>query len=608
MTADKLTISFVGDLCIDGMNPANFEIGPEIQTVLDHSDVNVANLECALTNSGRKTPDQPFNLKAPPQKNPILDRFDVYSLANNHILDYGHKGLTDTISFLTHQGKSWFGAGLTENNAFMPLCLHKNNFRLAFLGATRWYNATSKTAGTTPMHLPTLIRRIKQLKRNRYFVIFFPHWNYEYVDYPAPMERKKAHRLVDAGVDLIVGSHPHHVQGVEKYQSKYIFHSLGNFIFPLFDLNHTQFAESFIVTATLSRNHDCRVKLTPTMCTYRGIYAMAAGQRKQFELKMADLSKTFENDRLYKRRFYENAGAIIQATMRSLTDSSRGKKPAKAIVKRLHKIQRQDIYIKLHATLKRADASRDHREETNQSMNGYTFKEKIHGLRHSYHMLGFWMTVRYILIYILGYFPHKDNRFDHAHGTDTCGLISSRDLSISDHKTKNNAIIYLTAPETVTRHMIAALDVDFEKFVFMDFGSGKGRVVMIASGFPFQKIIGIEISKPLHEIAQRNLAIYNPPAKRCQHIEVQCMNALDVELPQANTVFHFYHPFLPEILRPVLLNIGDSLKRHPRKIYILYLYHIDYVASVFSEMDFLKQVKEVKCVNSQYNWALYTNQ
>ena len=240
-------------------------------------------------------------------------------------------------------------------------------------------------------------------------------------------------------------------------------------------------------------------------------------------------------------------------------------------------------------------------------MNEYTWKEKLQILKQSFQMIGFWMTLRYVLIYSLTYLPNKDIKFDRKHGTDTSGVIYSKDLSITDSKAKHNAIFYLSAPARVTKYMIASVDVDYEDFTFIDFGSGKGRVLLVASEFSFRRIIGIEISKELHESAKRNVEIYKNSAQRCFNFELNCADATTFTLPKANTIFHFYHPFLPEVLRPVLQNIGKSLKKAPRRIFILYLYHIDYAKCVFDEMSFLKLVREVKCVNPQYNWALYKN-
>ncbi len=238
-------------------------------------------------------------------------------------------------------------------------------------------------------------------------------------------------------------------------------------------------------------------------------------------------------------------------------------------------------------------------------MTQYTWNEKIKILINSFHMIGFWMTIRYCIIHLLGYLPANDTSFDKKFSTDTSGLISSRDLTIQDSISRHSAIIYLPAPESVTVHMIKSINIPHRDFTFIDVGSGKGRIVLIASCFPFQAIIGIEISRQLHEIALKNIKQAVNPSKQCFNIHMHCMNALEFTPPETPVVFHFYHPFLPDILRPMLKIIGQSISQNPRPIYIIYLYAVDYAQAVFEDMPFLEKIKEIKCVNSQYNWALY---
>ncbi len=238
-------------------------------------------------------------------------------------------------------------------------------------------------------------------------------------------------------------------------------------------------------------------------------------------------------------------------------------------------------------------------------MTPYTWNEKIKILINSFHMIGFWMTIRYCIIHLLSYLPANDTSFDVKYNTDTSGLISSRELIIQETVSRHSAIIYLPAPESVTVHIIKNINIPYRNFIFIDVGSGKGRVVLIASRFPFQSIIGIEISRQLHEIALRNVKQATHPTQQCFNIHMHCMNALEFTPPETPLVFHFYHPFLPDVLRPMLKNIGRSILQNPRPIYIIYLYTIDYAQAVFEDMPFLEKIKEIKCVNSQYNWALY---
>ena len=98
-------------------------------------------------------------------------------------------------------------------------------------------------------------------------------------------------------------------------------------------------------------------------------------------------------------------------------------------------------------------------------------------------LIGFWMTVRYMLIYLLSYKPFNDRSFDRRHGTDTGGMVPTVDLDIDDESTKWQSNLYLGSPDRVTRHLIRTLSVRPAEYTFIDYGSGKGRVLFAA---PFQ--------------------------------------------------------------------------------------------------------------------------
>lgn len=361
---DSLRINFVGDLCLQGVKLEAFEIEEEIMARFTQASINVANLETALTLSTSRTPGQLWPLKAEPRANPILDLFDVFSLANNHVLDYSRKGLEDTISFLSTEGKGYFGAGLSEEHAWKPLCIEVDHFKIAFMGFTRWYNARGSKCGTTPQNFARLAKTIRNLKQEKYFVVVCPHWNYEYVDYPAPYERNFAKKVIEAGADLIVGSHPHCMQGIEVYKGKYIFHSLGNFIF-LHELNHPIFDsstlsnqyhklfETVILTVYVQRDLNYQMKLLPIYTTRDGVWRMDEVKERKFRKKLDRLSQVFKNEKLYKKRFYGTSDQIIQTTTKALKMASQKNGTLIPLLKRLPRVQRQDLYIKLHSLFPR---------------------------------------------------------------------------------------------------------------------------------------------------------------------------------------------------------------------------------------------------------------
>ncbi len=350
---DTITINFAGDLCLQGCRAANYAVAGPIRKLLQGSDLNIVNLEMPLTRAVAATPNQPCNLKCEPRMNPVLELFHGFSLANNHIMDYGLAGLKETCAFLDKNQKFRYGAGSCLEQSLQPLRLELNGIKVALIGATRWYNAGPHRAGTAPMRIHTLSKIIKKLKQECYFVIITPHWNYENVDYPAPAERKRGHQLIDAGADLVVGSHPHQIQGYEIYHGKYIFHSLGNFIFPLFDLSRKAWAQTFILSVKVNRKHQYSIDQLPVQSTPTRIQALSGTARDDFNRRLGRLNEGLNNRRRYRRLFYQDAEKIIAKTTGALQRSQSG--PQKtgsgygALLKRLHRIQLQDILIKLYA-------------------------------------------------------------------------------------------------------------------------------------------------------------------------------------------------------------------------------------------------------------------
>ncbi len=183
-------------------------------------------------------------------------------------------------------------------------------------------------------------------------------------------------------------------------------------------------------------------------------------------------------------------------------------------------------------------------------------------VRESIGLIGFWMTLRYLLIYFLSYKPFNDHSFDNQHGTNTSGMVPTQDLDIADETTKWQSNLYLGSPARVTRHLIRSLEIDSRQFTFIDYGSGKGRVLFAAAEFPFRQVVGVEISRDLHAIATANLAAYRGK-NLLSKIALWCGDARQYPLPDGNLVLHMYHPFGPDILKDMLNIIQQAKTAQP---------------------------------------------
>ncbi len=133
---------------------------------------------------------------------------------------------------------------------------------------------------------------------------------------------------------------------------------------------------------------------------------------------------------------------------------------------------------------------------------------------------------------------------------------------------------YQPTESTLFHEMIEALHAqpvfDCRDFLFIDLGSGKGRTLLMASDYPFRRIVGVELLPALHEAAFDNLSKYKNEGQKCFALESICADATEFPLPAEPTVLFLFNPFSEPGLRRVIANLEKSLRAHPRKVYVLY--------------------------------------
>jgi SAM-dependent methyltransferase len=129
---------------------------------------------------------------------------------------------------------------------------------------------------------------------------------------------------------------------------------------------------------------------------------------------------------------------------------------------------------------------------------------------------------------------------------------------------------YQPTDPALFREMMSALPIQFDKFTFIDIGSGKGRTLLMASEYPFQKIIGVELLPELHQVAQENLRLYQSESQKCFALESVCGNATTFPFPAEPLVLYLFNPLPESGLRQMLANLDRSLAANPRPAYVLY--------------------------------------
>jgi poly-gamma-glutamate synthesis protein (capsule biosynthesis protein) len=205
--------------------------------VLNTADVAMVNLECPVTTRGTRV-EKPFNFRMHPRFLTALTSagIDIVNVANNHIYDFGPVGLFDTISYLDSVGIGHVGAGKDVAVARAPLILEVRNTRIAFLGyygGREAPKATRTRPGVADRRVDVIRHDLEALRKSDSvdYVVVNLHWGTEKADRPDKGQVYFAHRVIEAGADLIIGHHPHVLQGVEKYKGGVVVYSLGNLVF-----------------------------------------------------------------------------------------------------------------------------------------------------------------------------------------------------------------------------------------------------------------------------------------------------------------------------------------------------------------------------------------
>jgi len=164
----------------------------------------------------------------------------------------------------------------------------------------------------------------------------------------------------------------------------------------------------------------------------------------------------------------------------------------------------------------------------------------------------------------------RDRSYDRRYGVDTSLAIDLDKLRI-ESASAALAHRYQASTERSFHETLAHVPVRrHEDFVFIDFGSGKGKCLLMASDYPFKKIIGVEFAAELNEVARSNFARYRSPRQKCRTLESVHADATTYALPADPGVYYFYNPFEAPLLSVVLENIRRSLDDRPRKLYVVY--------------------------------------
>lgn len=227
----------VGDINLtDGYFDVGFGVGSKLKQGFDpfqriqrnSEDCWIGNFEGVASEISENSGNAAMQFRVPPDSLMHLKHFELYGVANNHAMQHGAKAYQRTFDFLTSQGCLCFGSNSCRSQVFE----HRGRI-ISITGFSQRIDAFSESP--CYWHNPEykdIEQEINQLPQIAYKIAFV-HWGNEFIDRPSSPQKKFAHWLVNIGFDIIIGMHPHVLQGFEIYNDKYIFYSLGNFVFDM---------------------------------------------------------------------------------------------------------------------------------------------------------------------------------------------------------------------------------------------------------------------------------------------------------------------------------------------------------------------------------------
>lgn len=273
-SGERVLIHFAGDTIFSGKVADKLEKeGYDypyrfVKELFLNDDLSIVNLETPVTDGGTAAENKTYVFKSSPKALPEMAKagIDAVNLANNHSLDQGTEGLLDTIEHLKQNGLQYFGAGKNGTDAYAPIYIERKGIKIAVCGFTRVIPESHWAAGKNPgvaaaYDSTQAVKSVKAARKKADLVLVVTHWGKERATKLEEHQTELAHAFIDAGADLVVGGHPHVMQGLERYKGKWIAYSAGNFIFTKSKDPKTW--ETAVFAAECSKDGECSLKLIP---------------------------------------------------------------------------------------------------------------------------------------------------------------------------------------------------------------------------------------------------------------------------------------------------------------------------------------------------------
>lgn len=303
---ENISLIFGGDLLLSGAILRQYDNNGGIEglversllTKLQDADITMVNQEFPFSERGTPMEGKEYTFQAPPSRVSILKELgiDIVSLANNHTLDYGRVALSDTFQTLDDADIFYVGAGENLERAKKLEVIEVSETRVGFLSASRVipvasWNASNSISGVfTTYSVDAMLKEIEEVREFCDLLIVYVHWGVEFEERPANYQINMAKAYIEAGADMVIGSHPHVVQGFEYYLGKPIIYSLGNFIFG------NTIKEGMLLKADYTKEDNLFISIVPFTSPEFQLKEMEIQEKSDFFQYIEDISYGIEVD------------------------------------------------------------------------------------------------------------------------------------------------------------------------------------------------------------------------------------------------------------------------------------------------------------------------
>lgn len=300
---EEAILGFAGDILLaDDASPMNayYSRGKGLSGIFSedliqemlNADIFMLNNEFAFSKRGKKTPDKSYTFRADPEKVQIFQDMgvDIVSVANNHSLDFGVEALLDTFDTLDKAKIDYVGGGVNLDRAKQVVYKKAGERVIGYIGVAKtifadsWI-ATKERAGILASWNEKIVKEsIQEAKENSDYVVVYVHWGVEKSSYPEEYQRELAQTYIDSGADIVLGCHPHVIQGIEFYKGKPIIYSLGNYWFSSYK------RESMFIKVKLKENGETETYVVPCMTGDFYTYSLQEKEADNYYKKLEELS------------------------------------------------------------------------------------------------------------------------------------------------------------------------------------------------------------------------------------------------------------------------------------------------------------------------------